>query len=456
MCEIVGSCCRAGGSAQCSLMTWRSGWEGWEGSPRGKGHANTQPMTFLYSRSQHCKATLPRLKKIKIETVLSKLSLLSMLLIYHHMLCVCVWACARVPSIVSDSLRAHGLQPARLLCPWDSLGQNTGVGCHFLLQGIFLTQRLNPGLLCLLNWQESSLTLGSPRTCRLCYLLLLNYKYFCFQRWPMSILRYLNLLAFNLPPYNGLTKESLKSAERPSSVFQGAQTRCTDGLPCECFCQWDSETGLYNIVPIWSKENCDQPGPPLCFLPRRRWCRHGIDRGRCCKDWRLGICFWKLWPQSELLSQGFLLSEVTDEWVSERDEGRCPAGPLGKDCSEHSLEKYPSQKECDDWPISAIPKSEWASRCSAACSWEPGEWACLNMPSRFLRNTEMCQSLCPVWLSATPRPVAHQAALSLGFSRHAYWRGSPVPSPGDLPDPRGRSAGRFFTIQATREARIKL
>ena len=32
----------------------------------------------------------------------------------------------------------------RLLCPWDSLGKNTGVGCHFLLEGIFLTQGLNP------------------------------------------------------------------------------------------------------------------------------------------------------------------------------------------------------------------------------------------------------------------------------------------------------------------------
>ena len=31
-----------------------------------------------------------------------------------------------------------------LLCPWDSPGRNTGVGCHVLLQGIFLTQRSNP------------------------------------------------------------------------------------------------------------------------------------------------------------------------------------------------------------------------------------------------------------------------------------------------------------------------
>ena len=34
----------------------------------------------------------------------------------------------------------------RLLYPWDFPGKNTGVGCHFLLQGIFLTQELNPHL----------------------------------------------------------------------------------------------------------------------------------------------------------------------------------------------------------------------------------------------------------------------------------------------------------------------
>ena len=39
-----------------------------------------------------------------------------------------------------QTLQPHGLKPARLLCPWDSLGKNTGVGCHFLLQEIFLFQ----------------------------------------------------------------------------------------------------------------------------------------------------------------------------------------------------------------------------------------------------------------------------------------------------------------------------
>ena len=87
--------------------------------------------------------------------------------------------------VTSSSLQPQGLQPARLLCPWDSPGQNTGVGCHppgelcnpgteprspalqadsslseppgkpkntgvgslSLLQGIFPTQELNRGLL---------------------------------------------------------------------------------------------------------------------------------------------------------------------------------------------------------------------------------------------------------------------------------------------------------------------
>ena len=50
-------------------------------------------------------------------------------------------------SVVSDSLWPHGLQPARLLHPWDSPGKDTGVGCHFLLQGVFPTQGPHLGLL---------------------------------------------------------------------------------------------------------------------------------------------------------------------------------------------------------------------------------------------------------------------------------------------------------------------
>ena len=79
-------------------------------------------------------------------------------------------------SVMSDSLWPHGLQPTRLLHPWDfpgksnwsgvpygpwtgrllgpwdSPGKNAGVSCHALLQGIFLTEGSNRCLLCLLHW----------------------------------------------------------------------------------------------------------------------------------------------------------------------------------------------------------------------------------------------------------------------------------------------------------------
>ena len=59
--------------------------------------------------------------------------------------CICWWilyhwaaweVCISVSrSVVSDSLWPHGLQPTRLLGPWDFPGKDTAVGCHFLLQG---------------------------------------------------------------------------------------------------------------------------------------------------------------------------------------------------------------------------------------------------------------------------------------------------------------------------------
>ena len=44
--------------------------------------------------------------------------------------------------VVFNSLQPHGIQPARLLCPWSSPGKNTGVGCHLLLQIITLFQNI--------------------------------------------------------------------------------------------------------------------------------------------------------------------------------------------------------------------------------------------------------------------------------------------------------------------------
>ena len=60
---------------------------------------------------------------------------------------------------MSDSVRPYGLYSARLLCPWDSPGKNTGVGCCALPQGVFLTQGSNPCLWRLLHRQADSLPL---------------------------------------------------------------------------------------------------------------------------------------------------------------------------------------------------------------------------------------------------------------------------------------------------------
>ena len=58
----------------------------------------------------------------------------------------------------------HPMEPARFLCPWDSPGNNSGVGCHALLQGIFPTeiQGWNSCLLSLLHWQVGSSPLAPP------------------------------------------------------------------------------------------------------------------------------------------------------------------------------------------------------------------------------------------------------------------------------------------------------
>ena len=66
-----------------------------------------------------------------------------------------------------------------------------------------------------------------------------------------------------------------------------------------------------------------------------------------------------------------------------------------------------------------------------------------------------------VRLSGTSWTVAHQACLSMGFPRQEYWRGLPLPSPGDLPNPGIKPgspvslvlAGVFFTTSTTWEFR---
>ena len=60
---------------------------------------------------------------------------------------------------MSDSVRPHGLQPTRLLCPWDSPGKNTGGGFHFLLQCMKVESESEV--------TQSCLTLSDPMDCSL-------------------------------------------------------------------------------------------------------------------------------------------------------------------------------------------------------------------------------------------------------------------------------------------------
>ena len=63
---------------------------------------------------------------------------------FNFLLLLLLYVC----SVISDSLRPHELWPTKLLCPWNSPGRNTGLGCHSLHPGFFLTQGSN---LCLLR-----------------------------------------------------------------------------------------------------------------------------------------------------------------------------------------------------------------------------------------------------------------------------------------------------------------
>ena len=125
----------------------------------------------------------------------------------------CVPGC----SVVSDPLQPHGLQPARLLCQWDFPGKNTGVGCHFFLQGIFLTQGSNPHLLCLLHWQAGSFTTGAT--------------------WeaPWEVLKPSSLLFSRSVVSNSLWPHGLQHARLPwPSPSPGA---CSDLCPLSRWCQ---------------------------------------------------------------------------------------------------------------------------------------------------------------------------------------------------------------------------
>ena len=77
---------------------------------------------------------------------------------YILCVCVCVCVCACTQSLQSHLTLCDPVDkwPTRLLCPWDFPGKNIEIGCHVLLQGIFLIRELNLDLLPLLALQVDS------------------------------------------------------------------------------------------------------------------------------------------------------------------------------------------------------------------------------------------------------------------------------------------------------------
>ena len=110
----------------------------------------------------------------------------------------------RQPSCPQDPSALDHVRFFATLCPSDSPGKKTRMGCRALLQGIFLTQGLNACLLRLLNWQVSSLPLGPPEPrepgqIHLCVWHLDPWK--CFQSgcWPRSAWEYFSVDDGNIP-----------------------------------------------------------------------------------------------------------------------------------------------------------------------------------------------------------------------------------------------------------------
>ena len=111
---------------------------------------------------------------------------------------------------MSDSVRPHGLQPTRLLCPWDSPGKNTGVGCHFLLQCMKVESERQVA--------QSCLTLSNPMDCSLpgssihgiFRATVLEWGAIAFSLWDYVLIFFLHILSCCLQCVNALSFKRLK------------------------------------------------------------------------------------------------------------------------------------------------------------------------------------------------------------------------------------------------------
>ena len=121
------------------------------------------------------------------------------------------------------------------------------------------------------------------------------------------------------------------------------------------------------------------------------------------------------------------------------------------------IQTLPYPPTLNSFPPQSQPYPEWVTDQTTFYDTCAGDMAMNkhSLPSWSLHSgggSVHAQSLSSVQLFATPRPVACQAPLSMGFSRQEYWSGLPFSSPGDLPDTGIKAispalAGGFFTSE---------
>ena len=114
--------------------------------------------------------------------------------------------------LMSHPLRPQGLQPARLLCPWNSPGKDTKEGGHSLIKGIFLTQGLNLGVLHCRQILYHLSCQGSPSIHLLSIYLSIIYQFI----YHPSV--YLSISVNHLYTYNHLSSIYIPNLEKETAT----------------------------------------------------------------------------------------------------------------------------------------------------------------------------------------------------------------------------------------------
>ena len=143
----------------------------------------------------------------------------------------------------------------RLLCPWDSPDKNTEVGCHFLLQGTFPTNGLNPGLLHCRQILYHLNHQGSPNV----YLSHFVYPFSC--RWYLDFFHLLAIVYSAAVTWvymkSSLIPSSLSSREWISPIFIRILVLF---MPCTTSYQYYSVLHgtkiMFNVRHVWGFELC--------------------------------------------------------------------------------------------------------------------------------------------------------------------------------------------------------